>query len=295
MRYQPLPAGGFDPQEFGWAAFGPGLDGPPWAQRRGHGPGRRHRARMRQLRATMLAMGSEEDPGASGHHGPDGEGHEEAHEHGHEHDHEHGHENDHEHGHEHGHGDGRGRGRRRRGPAFGGFGPGGPGFGGPGFGGPFGRGPKAGRGDIRAGVLALLAEQPRHGYEIIRELAERSGGAWRPSPGSIYPTLKRLAHEGLVRADKGDGRRVFELTESGRAYVQEHADELVAPWDSLSDDTDATFVRLRDITSQVAAAAIQVGQAGTAEQITAAAALLTETRRGLYRILAEDPAATDAE
>ena len=125
-----------------------------------------------------------------------------------------------------------GRGGRGRGPGgFGPFGgPGGPGgFGGPEGFGPYGRRPKAGRGDIRAGVLVLLAEQPRHGYEIIRELAERSGGVWRPSPGSIYPTLKQLAHEGLIQADKGEGRRVFELTDTGRTYVEEHAEELAAP------------------------------------------------------------------
>jgi len=158
-----------------------------------------------------------------------------------------------------------------------------------GFGGPHGRGPTAGRGDIRAGILALLAEQPRHGYEIIRELAERSDGAWRASPGSIYPTLKKLAHEGLVRADSGGGRRVFELTDTGRAYVAEHAEELAAPWDGLADDLDAGFVSLRDVIAQVAAAAIQVGQAGTAEQVSQAATLLTGTRRALYRILAEEP------
>ena len=225
----------------------------------------------------MLAMAA-----ARGH-GPEGQDHD-THE-GHE---GHGHE-----GHSHegrgGRGGRAGRGGRGRGP--GGFGPfGGPGgFGGPEGFGPYGRRPKAGRGDIRAGVLVLLAEQPRHGYEIIRELAERSGGVWRPSPGSIYPTLKQLAHEGLIQADKGEGRRVFELTDTGRAYVEEHAEELAAPWESLADDVDDAYVQLRDLTQQVGAAVMQVGQAGTPEQVTAAAALLAETRRSLYRILAEDP------
>jgi len=185
---------------------------------------------------------------------------------------------------------------RRRGPRFDGHGRGhghggrGLGFGFGGFPGPYGRGSKAGRGDIRAGVLVLLSEQPRHGYEIIRELADRSGGRWRPSPGSIYPTLKQLAHEGLVRADKGEGRRVFELTDSGRAYVEEHAADLAAPWDAVGADVDDAYVQLRDLTQQVIAAAVQVGQAGTPEQVSAAAELLTEARRSLYRILAEDPA-----
>jgi DNA-binding PadR family transcriptional regulator len=211
---------------------------------------------------------------------------------------EHSSEHSSEHSREHGHGRGRGGprgGRRGPGPrGFGpGFGPGGPGFGGPGFGGfpgSYGRGPKAGRGEIRAGVLALLAEQPRHGYEIIRELAERSGGAWRPSPGSIYPTLKHLAHEGLVKADKGEGRRVFELTDEGRAYVEAHAEELAAPWESVGSDVDDAYLQLGDLTQQVVAAVVQVGQAGTGTQVEAAARLLTETRRSLYRLLAEDPA-----
>ena len=275
MRYQPLLAGGFDPREIGRGAFAAGFDAPPWDRACGHGPGRRHRARMRQLRATMLAMAAEDfdTPGVDDPQGP-GHAHSDAH------------------SHPEGHGEGRGRGRRGRGP---GYGPYGPGFGGPGFGRAFGRGPKAGRGDVRAAVLALLAEQPRHGYEIIGELAERSGGAWRPSPGSIYPTLKRLAHEGLVRSVTGDGRRVFELTEAGRTYVAEHAEELAAPWDTVSDDSDGRYLRLREVIAQVAAAAVQVGQAGTSEQVAAAAVLLTETRRGLYRILAEDPEVTDAE
>jgi DNA-binding PadR family transcriptional regulator len=219
----------------------------------------------------MFAM-SDDSPSAT----PDGP-------HEHEH-HEHG-----EHGHEHGRGRGRSRdrGERSRGRRERGFG--GPGdFGGLGFGGPYGRGPKAGRGDVRAGVLALLTEQPRHGYEIIHELADRSGGVWRPSPGSIYPTLKQLSHEGLIRADKGEGRRVFELTDAGRTYVEAHADELVAPWDSVGSGIDDAYVELHDLTRQVIAAVMQVGEAGTPEQVAAAAALLAETRRSLYRILAED-------
>ena len=77
------------------------------------------------------------------------------------------------------------------------------------------------RGDVRAAILLLLAEQPRHGYEIITEIADRSDGAWQPSPGSVYPTLKRLAREGLVGPDKDDsGKRVFSLTDAGREVVE---------------------------------------------------------------------------
>src|SRR5512141_2299277 len=111
-----------------------------------------------------------------------------------------------------------GRGRRRvqaQGLGSGGFGP--AGFGGPGFGPRWGGGGRRRRmrGDVRAAVLALLAEEPRHGYAIMSELTERSGGLWRPSPGSVYPALQQLQDEGLVSVEESEGRRVFSLTGSG--------------------------------------------------------------------------------
>src|SRR5690349_3208445 len=133
------------------------------------------------------------------------------------------------------HGSGRARHRHRGfGRAHGhgqqGFGPGGPlGPGGP-FG-PFGRGRRARRGDIRTAALLLLAEEPRNGYQIMQELEERSGGAWRPSPGSVYPALAQLEDEGLVRVEEVDGRKTYALTDAGRAYVQER--KLGAPWEQL--------------------------------------------------------------
>ena len=125
------------------------------------------------------------------------------------------------------------------GPPFGpGFGPGmGPGFARR-FGGPRGRGRRTARGDIRAAVLALVAEQPRHGYEIIQEIAERTGGVWRPSPGSVYPTLSQLEDEGLVRVEQAEGRRVVHLTEEGTRYVEEHRAELDAVWESVGRGAD---------------------------------------------------------
>ena len=98
-----------------------------------------------------------------------------------------------------------------------------------------GRGPKARRGDVRAAILAVLAEQPMNGYQIIQEVAERSGGVWKPSPGSIYPTLQQLEDEGLVRAESDGGRRAYALTEEGRTYVAEHPDEVAAPWAGMSE------------------------------------------------------------
>ena len=75
--------------------------------------------------------------------------------------------------------------------------------------------PRMGRGDVRAAVLALLAEQPMHGYQIIREIEERSGGSWKPSPGSVYPTLQLLADEGLISAEESNGRKIYSLTDGG--------------------------------------------------------------------------------
>lgn len=177
------------------------------------------------------------------------------------------------------------RGRRHGGPRFGpGFGPGGP------RGGPFPggrRGRRTSRGDIRTAVLALLAEQPRHGYDIIQEIAERSGGNWRPSPGSVYPTISQLEDEGLALVEKSDGRRVVSLTEAGTAYVTEHRAELDAVWEALGRDADSEAGELWEQLGQLHAAAQQVMGAGTPEQVTAATAALTEARKTIYRLLAE--------
>ena len=185
-----------------------------------------------------------------------------------------------------------GRGHRGRGPH--GFGPGprggfpfGRGFG---FGhGPmFGRGPRAGRGDVRAAILVLLAEEPCNGYQLIQEIAQRSGGVWRPSPGSVYPALQQLQDEGLVRADESSGKRTFELTDAGRTYVAEHEDELAAPWDAVAGNVDEGMVEMSKLIGQLGIAAMQVTQAGSAEQLAEARKVLSDARRALYRILAED-------
>jgi len=177
---------------------------------------------------------------------------------------------------------------------LGGFGPwGGPGgfgrFGGPPFGrgGRYGRGPKVRRGDVRAAVLALLAEQPRNGYQIIQEIGERSGGIWRPSPGSVYPALQQLEDEGLIRAEEAEGRKRFRLTEAGQTYVETHHDETQAPWETVGEAVDEGMLALRDQFFQVAGAAFQVVHAGSPAQIEEAKDVLAGTRRALYRILAE--------
>jgi DNA-binding PadR family transcriptional regulator len=190
------------------------------------------------------------------------------------------------------------------GPAFEGPGfdpdfPPGPGFHGhPGFG-PRGRGygrrgSRAKRGDVRAAALALIAEEPINGYQIIQQIAERSGGLWRPSPGSVYPALAQLEDEGLIEMQGTDGgRRAYAVTEAGTAYVAEHPDELRAPWSAAGSDAAAAAVDMRSLVRQVHLAAFQVVTAGTDAQVTQARDVLTQARRSLYRILAADDEATD--
>ncbi|QJW38282.1 helix-turn-helix transcriptional regulator [Cellulosimicrobium protaetiae] len=180
--------------------------------------------------------------------------------------------------------------RRGFGPGFGPGGPGGPGFG-PGHGGRRhggrGRGPgRAGRGDVRAAVLLLLAEQPMHGYQVIQEIAGRSEGQWRPSPGAVYPALNLLQDEGLVELSADGGRRLATLTEAGTAYVAEHAAELGDPFADAAGRGGRSRRELRAGVEAVAAAVHQVARTGTDEQAKAAAELLERTRRELYLILA---------
>ena len=173
------------------------------------------------------------------------------------------------------------------GPQWAGFWPGPPGMPEP------GRGPKAGRGDVRAAILALLKEGPRNGYQIMSEIKERSGGAWRPSPGAVYPALSALADEGLIAGEESAGRRTFGLTDAGRAYVQEHPDMARGAWESSEQQEAWQVPGLFTEAARLGGGIVQVARVGTPEQVRAAERLLEETRRGLYRILAGD--ADDAD
>lgn len=153
---------------------------------------------------------------------------------------------------------------------------------------PFARGPKARRGDVRAAALLLLAEEPRNGYQLMQEIESRTNGLWRPSPGSIYPVLQQLEDEGLVRPGGPEGRRVFQLTDAGRAHVEEHAAELGSPWDTVSESAGEGARDFHLLIAQLVIAVRQVAQVGTAKQVDEAKAILGEARRGLYRLLAED-------
>jgi DNA-binding PadR family transcriptional regulator len=144
------------------------------------------------------------------------------------------------------------------------------------------------RGDVRAALLVLLDEQPHTGYSAMEELERRSNGAWRPSPGSVYPTLQQLEDEGLIRQEAGEGRTPFTLTDEGKAYVADHREELGEPWAKSSEGIGEERLELRGLIAQIAAAAFQVGQAGDDAQVTRAKELLADARRGLYKILADD-------
>jgi DNA-binding PadR family transcriptional regulator len=152
-------------------------------------------------------------------------------------------------------------------------------------------------GDVRAAVLVLLAEQPMHGYQLIQEIAERSGGVWQPSPGSIYPVLQQLEDEGLILIKQTEGRKVANLTEAGRAYVEENRAEFEEVWKALSNNNvDQSMQQMRNLSidlKQIGTAAKQVAKVGTGSQVAEARKVLADTRRRLYLILAEDDAGED--
>ncbi len=203
-----------------------------------------------------------------------------------------------QHGHEHGgHGGpggpcgpggpgGPGGRRGGRGPWFGEGGPG-PGFG-PGFG-PGRRGGRgrARRGDVRSAILSLLADGPANGYGLMKGIEERSGGIWRPSPGSVYPTLQQLTDEGLLEEVTTDGRAEHRLTDAGRNHVEEHREALDAAWAQLDESADEHVAFLQSMRKLVGVLK-QLARDGSPEQRAAATAKVDALRKELYLLLAED-------
>ncbi len=157
-----------------------------------------------------------------------------------------------------------------------------------------GRGGRARRGDVRLALLRLLAEEPRNGYQLMQTIEERSGGRWRPSPGSVYPTLAQLEDEGLIRSIEADGARQLEITGVGRSHLESRVGE-PDPWVSDDEDGEDTLSELGPIIIGLGKAAWQVASVGTESQRARAIELLAETQRGLYGILAEEPHATEDE
>jgi DNA-binding PadR family transcriptional regulator len=138
---------------------------------------------------------------------------------------------------------------------------------------------------VRSAILAVLVDRPMHGYQVIQELEQLTGGRWRPSAGSVYPTLQQLEDEGLVRSEELDGRRVYTLTESGneaaaKSRLRKH------PW--FDNGSGKRPMDLRRLAVQVIGGAIQVSRVGSEDAQRQARAILIDTRKRMYGLLAED-------
>ena len=143
------------------------------------------------------------------------------------------------------------------------------------------------RGKVRPLLLALLHEKPMHGYQVMQELETRTGGRWRPSAGTIYPTLQQLEDEGLVRAEEVDGRKTYQLTDEGRAAAED-SPLLRHPW--FDPNAGPAAIDLRRLAVQLVGATIQVQRVGSEEAQREAREILVDGRRRLYQLLADDDA-----
>jgi DNA-binding PadR family transcriptional regulator len=150
------------------------------------------------------------------------------------------------------------------------------------------RSSKAGRGDVRAAILALLKEGPRTGYQIMSDIKERSGGAWRPSPGAVYPALSQLADEGLIAGEESGGRRTFSLTSAGVEYVERNPEMARPAWESMQQQEAWELPGLFAEAARLGGGIVQAAHSGTPDQIQSVERLLERTRRELYQILADD-------
>lgn len=159
------------------------------------------------------------------------------------------------------------------------FGAGGP-FGPRGFGG------RARKGDVRSAILSLLSEAPTNGYGLIKAIHAKTEGAWRPSPGSVYPTLQQLVDEGIIAPTSEGARAEYALTDEGRAHVAEHEDEIAAAW-SQSRNPWKEQGDLLTAARKLAGVVRQVATEGTPEQRASATTKLDDLRRELYRMLGE--------
>ena len=153
------------------------------------------------------------------------------------------------------------------------------------------RGPKVRKGDVRAAILDVLATEPMNGYQVIQQIGERTAGSWRPSPGSVYPTIQQLEDEGLITGDEPSGRRTLRLTPEGEAYVAEHPEELAAVWEPFGQpggEEPIDFAAVKPELGQLMSAVWQIITSGTDRQRREAIVLLSETRRKLYGLLADE-------
>ena len=145
---------------------------------------------------------------------------------------------------------------------------------------------RMGRGDVREAVLALLSEQPMHGYQIMREIEKRSGGSWKPSAGSVYPTLQLLADEGAISTEEANGKKTYALTDSGREEAEAAAGSVA--WQAERSAESTTRGALPKAGFELAQVAAQVTRTGSSEQVQEAVTVLEEARRRMYAILSQD-------
>ncbi len=160
-----------------------------------------------------------------------------------------------------------------------------------------GRRPRVRRGDVRSAILDILhtSEGAVNGYQMIQQIAEKTDGVWKPSPGSVYPTISQLEDEGLVE-DAPTGRKAVQLTEAGTTYVQQHPEEMAAVWAPFAEEQDDDeVVNFKQVIGQTVGAIIQVATTGTPDQREKAIEILGDTRRRLYSLLAEGPDDSDPE
>lgn len=150
------------------------------------------------------------------------------------------------------------------------------------------RGGRAGRGDVRAAIISLLNEEPSNGYQIMQDINERTSGAWRASSGSVYPAISQLEDEGLIEPTTGDGRKLYSLTQAGRDYAAQNAEQLARIWEASAADAHGTESQYRDLIDHLAAATRQVYEVGTPTQREEARTVLTRARQSLYKLLAAD-------
>jgi DNA-binding PadR family transcriptional regulator len=153
-----------------------------------------------------------------------------------------------------------------------------------------GRG-RAQRGDVRTAILLLLHDQPMHGYQLMQAISDRTHGAWRPSPGAVYPTLDQLEDEGLATIHAEGGRRMVTLTSQGHAYVADHGAELSDPFAEQAEGVSGPD--LREPLDELRVAVRQVAVSGSAAQAEAAVRVLAQAKRSLYLILAGESDGAD--
>lgn len=154
-----------------------------------------------------------------------------------------------------------------------------------------GRPQRARRGDVRTAVLDVLATEPMNGYQVISRIAERTEGAWRPSPGSVYPTIQQLEDDGLVVGREVDGRRLLDLTAGGRRWLDEHPDQVARTWAAFAEAQDEDEVSAPDrgdlgpAVAQLLGSVAQLTFSGTRQQQAEAAEILREARVRLQEIV----------